>query len=73
MPYLGILGNSPSNLSKCKVSYKTNYLTYLCIFRLKFEKTVIIFEISTNGQTAKFHEKQKKKFGPKCPIWVFWG
>ena len=66
---LSYLESTPSYLSKCRVLRK-NGNPYLGIFKLKFEKAVVIFEIIT----FKFVETQIKikqyNLEPKVPSFV---
>ena len=73
----------PSNFSKCKVSCKTKEISnlspkvhYSGIFRLTFEKAIVIFEINTfeffKSQKV-MQNKETSNLEPNLLIWVFLG
>ena len=68
---LSYLKSVSSNLSKCKVSCKTIFLT-LGVYRPELKNTMVILEISTieSVKIQSFTLKLKKKFGTK--IGYFW-
>ena len=74
---------TPSNFSKCKVSCKTKEISnlspkvqYSGIFRLTFEKAIVIFEINTFEflkSEKVMQNKETSNLEPKLLIWVFLG
>ena len=78
---LSYMKSAPSNLSNCKISRKKQNclnlgpkMFYLGIFGLKFQKTSVIFEISTLEFVKLRNLVKKWKFliwNEKCFIWIF--
>ena len=76
LPYLK---STPSNLSKHKLSCKKTLsfrpkISFLDSFRPKFEKIIVIFEISTfkSIKMQSFMLNNKKKFGTKIALFLSW-
>ena len=73
---LSYLKSAPSNFSNCKFGEKKNWGPKICdssIFGLKYEKNIVIFEISI-CLIAKYHEIMKMpNFGTTSTLFgYFW-